>query len=59
MLRFLGILAPYFQMGKMKRSGRAHETCCNGRQLMLVQDSFSDVYKQSILGMILATLQVS
>ena len=29
---FLGILAPYFQTGKTKRSGRAHEACCNDHQ---------------------------
>ena len=27
---FYGILAPHFQMGKMKESDRAHEACCNG-----------------------------
>ena len=31
---FFGILAPCFQMAKMKQSSRAHEACCNGRQLM-------------------------
>ena len=31
---FFGILAPYFQTRKTKRSGRVHEACCNDRQLM-------------------------
>ena len=26
---FYGILAPHFQMGKMKESDRAHEACCH------------------------------
>ena len=32
---FLGILAPHFQTGKTKRSGRAHEACCNDRHLYI------------------------
>ena len=33
-VHIFGTLAPYFLTGKTKRSARAHEACCNSRQLM-------------------------
>ena len=37
--RFVGILASSFQTEKTKRSGTAHEACCNGFQLMSLEDN--------------------